>query len=453
MLLTKTVITKWNPANIKWYEGKGYIFTKWKDEFEVKVEDLSDGSSVDVNVECNCKECTTPITKPIAWYSYKMGVKEDGSYYCRTCALKLYGGENSRISKLYNGVSFKQWCIENNRQDVLNRWDYDLNNCKPSEIGYSANKKYYFKCPRGIHKSELKNINSFARGQEGSMKCNQCNSFAQWGIDNLGEDFLEKYWDYIKNIVDPWSILKSCRTKVWIKCQEKEYHESYYVSTYNFYNGRRCSYCNNHTLHKLDSLGTLYPEVLELWSNKNNKSPYEYAPHSGKEVWWKCPDGKHKDYKRSIDGSNLRDFRCPECQCSMGEIEVGKKLFNKEINYISQKTFEGLIGLGGCLLSYDFYLPQYNLLIEYQGEMHERFVKGIHKTVKDFEKQVEHDRRKKEYAQDKNIQLLEIWYWEYDKIEEILSKIIVGQFDVNLEDDETIRTASKLGKKIMEGVA
>jgi len=32
------------------------------------------------------------------------------------------------------------------------------------------------------------------------------------------------------------------------------------------------------------------------------------------------------------------------------------------------------------------------------------------------------------------------------------SKAIVGQFDVCLEDDDTIRTASKLGKKIMEGV-
>lgn len=33
------------------------------------------------------------------------------------------------------------------------------------------------------------------------------------------------------------------------------------------------------------------------------------------------------------------------------------------------------------------------------------------------------------------------------------SKAIVGQFDVCLEDDDTIRTASKLGKKIMEGIS
>ena len=33
-----------------------------------------------------------------------------------------------------------------------------------------------------------------------------------------------------------------------------------------------------------------------------------------------------------------------------------------------------------------------------------------------------HDKRKREYAKDHNIKLLEIWYWDYDNIEEILNK-------------------------------
>ena len=56
MLLKKTVIVKWNPANRKYYESKGYIFTKWKDEFEVRVEDLSKGSHSEVEILCDyCK--------------------------------------------------------------------------------------------------------------------------------------------------------------------------------------------------------------------------------------------------------------------------------------------------------------------------------------------------------------------------------------------------------------
>ena len=44
-------------------------------------------------------------------------------------------------------------------------------------------------------------------------------------------------------------------------------------------------------------------------------------------------------------------------------------------------------------------------------------------AVKKFEIQQEHDKRKREYAKQNNIDLLEITYLEEDKIEEILDKI------------------------------
>lgn len=81
-----------------------------------------------------------------------------------------------------------------------------------------------------------------------------------------------------------------------------------------------------------------------------------------------------------------------------------------------------MIGLGNGSLSYDFYLPDYNLLIECQGEQHEHYCKGLHKTKKGFERQLEHDKRKREYAKQHNIKLLEIWYYDIDNIENILVK-------------------------------
>ncbi len=83
-----------------------------------------------------------------------------------------------------------------------------------------------------------------------------------------------------------------------------------------------------------------------------------------------------------------------------------------------KKTFDGLIGTRGGNLSYDFYLPDYNLLIEYQGEYHDGNVQ--YQTQEEFENQQEHDRRKREYAKENNIGLLEIWYYDFDNIEEIL---------------------------------
>ena len=422
MLLTKNVKAKWTRRNNKHFESKGYLFTKFGDEFEIKVEDLTKGSQIEVNVECD--ECGE--LKHMTWYIYLKCVKEDSKYYCQKCSMKLYGGENSRLTKLKNGKSFEKWCLDNTRQDVLDRWDYELNKLNPNEINYGTKRKYYFKCPKGIHKSELKNIGHFTKGQEGSIKCKQCNSFAQWGIDNICNDFLDKYWDYEKNIIDPWLIDYSSDIKVYIKCQEKDYHKSYPISCSNFIIGRRCSYCSSKSgkVHILESLGTMYPESTNKWSSKNKKSPYEYSPHSGQEVYWKCPDGIHNDFERNIYSSNYFNFRCPECSYSKGEKAISEYLIKRNIFYIPQKEFEDLTGMGGGLLSYDHYLLKYNLLVEFQGEQHERFIKGWHITIEGFKKQLEHDRRKKEYAQNNKYNFLEIWYYDFDRIEEILNNAI-----------------------------
>ena len=71
-------------------------------------------------------------------------------------------------------------------------------------------------------------------------------------------------------------------------------------------------------------------------------------------------------------------------------------------------------------MSYDFYIPKYNILLEYQGEYHDNTARN--QTKQQFKIQQEHDRRKKEYAIKHNINLLEIWYYDFDKIEEILTK-------------------------------
>ena len=93
---------------------------------------------------------------------------------------------------------------------------------------------------------------------------------------------------------------------------------------------------------------------------------------------------------------------------------------------ITQKTFNDLRGIKGGLLSYDFYLPEYNLLIEYQGEFHDINLKNDYNYTeylrKNLQKQYEHDKRKREYAKNNNIKLLEIWYWDFDNIESILQK-------------------------------
>lgn len=226
-LLTKTVIVKWNISNKKWYEEKGYTFTKMKDEFKVKVEDLSKGSHVYVEVECDCEDCNNPNLSPIKWKCYLRNLKEANKYYCKNCNMKLFGFKQMKETKLKNSKSFEEWCIENNRQDVLNRWDYDLNNCLPSEIGYGSAKNCWLKCDKyKEHESEFVNIGNFTSGHNGTVNCKKCNSLGQYIIDNYGKEFLNKIWSN-KNTKSSFEYSYKNMKKVWWKCINDE-HEDYY---------------------------------------------------------------------------------------------------------------------------------------------------------------------------------------------------------------------------------
>lgn len=436
-LITKTVNMKWNSNNKTWYEGKRYVFTKMCEEFEIKAEDLKKNSHIKINVKCDCADCENPYLKPITWQTYNNYLKEDGKYYCKKCAIKLYGAENARISHLKNGKSFYDWCIENYRYDILLRFDIGLNKCNPNDICYSTNTKYYFKCTRGIHPSELKDINSFVNGQEGSIECNQCNSFAQWGIDNICEDFLEKYWDYKKNKINPWKTPRKTDKKVWIKCQEKDYHGSYKIRGANFCIGGRCTYCNTKSsgkIHSLDSLGKLLEdkELLSLWGDENKKSPYKYSPYSKQYIWWVCPEGKHENYIRKIQNSNNYDFRCPKCSREREEsfIQEKTRLYIEGFNYIVlHENNCNIVAQSPKIknkngrMRYDNEIKELKLLIEVHGVQHyeicywHEISSKKNKTTPEYELHYQQlkDRYKRIYAKSQGFHYLELPYYTFDK--------------------------------------
>lgn len=70
MLLDEYVEIKWNPNNIKYYQSKGYRFTRKGNSFLVKVEDLSDSSSVRVKVKCDYHEDGCRDISYVRWADY-----------------------------------------------------------------------------------------------------------------------------------------------------------------------------------------------------------------------------------------------------------------------------------------------------------------------------------------------------------------------------------------------
>lgn len=53
MLLSKTVMIRWNGFTRKWYEDKGYTWTKVNEQFECKIEDVQVNSTARISVKCD----------------------------------------------------------------------------------------------------------------------------------------------------------------------------------------------------------------------------------------------------------------------------------------------------------------------------------------------------------------------------------------------------------------
>jgi protein-arginine kinase activator protein McsA len=179
-----------------------------------------------------------------------------------------------------------------------------------------------------------------------------------------------------------------------------------------------CSYCSGKKVNNTNCLSTLYPELATEWhpTKNGNLTPESVTKGKKGKVWWLCPECNYS-YPSTIN-DRRNGCGCPRCNQSKGEKRINKWLGFNNIEFIPQMEFEGLIGLGRGNLSYDFYLPNINLLIEYQGQFHDG--SNGEYTKLNLKNQQEHDRRKREYALKNNIDLLEIWYWDFNRVESIL---------------------------------
>jgi len=284
MLLTKEVEVKWNSKNKKWYENKGYKFTKWKDIFKVSIDDLSKGAHVFVKVQCdNCKE----TLKEVEWNNYNNIIKKyNGKYYCHKCAMLLYGKIKELNTKLKNSVSFYQWCYENLSKEeadkIMARWDYDLNikNGKvlsPKDVTYGSegfNKKgYWFKClGHPEHESELKCIKNFTKGEQ-SVNCNQCNSIS------ITHPHLIKYFT---NKEDTYKYSHGSNVNVPMQCPICGLKKNIEINTLSC-QGFGCNICGDgisypnkfiaNILFQLESL-IFKPEKSFVWSNNKRYDFY-----------------------------------------------------------------------------------------------------------------------------------------------------------------------------------
>lgn len=259
------------------------------------------------------------------------------------------------------------------------------------------------------------------------IKCEEHGVFEQRPSDHLAgcgcskcannavsttEEFIEKAKLVHKDDDYDYSFVeyKNKRTKVKIKCKE---HGIFEQTPNNHLLGYGCAECANNIKYTTEQF---IEKAKLVHGNKYDYSLVVYE-NSKSKVKIKCE--KHGVFEQ-FASSHMSGVGCPGCHSSHGETKIANYLQKNNIIFETQKTYQDLKDKE-CL-SYDFYLPDKNLLIEFNGEQHYNS-KAFNKTYKEFLVQKHHDWLKRKYAEDNKINLLVIPYWEFDNIEENLNEL------------------------------
>lgn len=174
----------------------------------------------------------------------------------------------------------------------------------------------------------------------------------------------------------------------------------------------KCSYCIGKYRTKEDLQKEL--DVLH-----NTIEILEYKDYASK-ILCKCKICGHVWKSKGVNLT--QGHRCPSCPRSNFELNVAKILDKFKYNYQIEYWFKDC--RDAIPLPFDFYLSDYNILIEADGEGHYQPIKRGSMTkeeaIENLNKIKFHDSIKTKYCKENNIPLIRIPYWERDNLEYFL---------------------------------
>jgi hypothetical protein len=268
------------------------------------------------------------------------------------------------------------------------KYDYSITNYVNS---YS---KIKITCPE--HENFEQTPNSHLNGS-GCYKCGVENRSEKQRMVN--EDFICKanlvYGDkYDYSLVEYFNN----KTKIKIICSK---HGVFEIKPNDHLNGSGCGRCfgrgkttEDFITEAISKYGLLYSYKLTEYKSTHKKIKIICSIHG---MFEKSPN------------HHLNGGGCPICKESKGESEIRKYLTENNINFLPQHRFPDCRDIRP--LPFDFYLPDYNTCIEYQGEQHYKPI-NYFGGFKVFKQQQKRDRIKLNYCVDKQIDLIIIKYDE-----------------------------------------
>lgn len=288
-----------------------------------------------------------------------------------------------------------------------NFYDYSL-------VKYKNNKnKVQIICP--IHGMFEQTPQNHTQGQ-GCKKCslNRNSKLFRKSIPQLLNEFnqihLNKY-DY--SLVK----YKNSITRVKIICEK---HGTFTQKPQKHLMGRGCPICGIITCSNKNRFTTeeFIIKAKEIHGDRYDYSLVEYEI-ANKKVKIICK--KHGLFTQTPSKHLFCSRGCPICKASKGELKVFNYLKKHKISFESQYSFKDCKNIQ--ILYFDFYLPEQNLCVEYDGIQHFKPIKQFGGND-GFKSNQLRDKIKNDYCNENDIKLLRIKYDE-DVIKKLESYIYI----------------------------
>jgi hypothetical protein len=259
-----------------------------------------------------------------------------------------------------------------------------------------AHKKCIITCE--IH-GDFKMTPTSHKSGHGCPKCSGRLSNSEWI-----ERFISKHNDLYG--YDKF-IFKGSESKSIITCK---IHGDFKQTPIEHRNGKGCRKCSGQGLSDNEWIERF--NIAHNYRYMYAKFKY-HAPHIDSVFTCRI----HGDFKQTP--TNHRQGKgCPICNLSKGELSIMNYLSENNINFIREYKFDDCVN--NKHLPFDFYLPDLNICIEYDGRQHFESIEFFGGDEGLIYRQ-KNDLIKDNYCSDNNIKLIRIPYFNYKIISSILN--------------------------------
>ena len=255
-------------------------------------------------------------------------------------------------------------------------------------LGIDVEKTNEKKCTYVFCKCSCGNILSVTKKGLLNKKTNACNSRCP-----------NNYYYKVGEIVNDLKIIELLQDrgkKYKVKCIKDDYE--FVIAEYHLRNLKGCPVCCNRVCIKgVNDVATTHPHLVKYFANPEDSTKVTYG--SSKKCLMRCPNCGFEKWM-VISELSRRGFSCKQCSDNISYPEKFVFNFIKQLN-VDFKTQASCTYFNwlSCNKKYDFYLINYNCIIETHGNQHyERGFNDIGGRTRTLEEEQENDRFKRELA-------------------------------------------------------